>query len=140
MSVSSALRTAGVSRNAYYSLCRRTTILPHTVTALANLLGVEASDILDVDGLSCRDAENIMRQTARIARAHPEADPDNIRHTLLLLRLEPVERLRRALTRGKLERIIASKKAVGRDKDKLALRVLSDAIAARSSNKRRSRK
>ena len=31
---------------------------------------------------------------------HPALDPDTVRHTLILLELEPEERLRRALLRG----------------------------------------
>jgi hypothetical protein len=30
----------------------------------------------------------------------PEADPDNVRHTLILLEEPPLERLRRSLIRG----------------------------------------
>lgn len=31
---------------------------------------------------------------------HPEADPDNVRHTLILLQMKPEERLARSLLRG----------------------------------------
>jgi hypothetical protein len=33
--------------------------------------------------------------------AHPNADPDNVRHTLILLELPPLERLQRGLIRGR---------------------------------------
>ena len=36
----------------------------------------------------------------RVLRRHPEADPENLWHTLLLLELPPIERLRRGLLRG----------------------------------------
>ena len=36
-----------------------------------------------------------------LSRRHEDADRDNIRHTLLLLSENPVERLRRALRRGR---------------------------------------
>ena len=44
------------------------------------------------------------RLTARVQRvlaAHPNADPDNVRHTLILLELPPLERLQRSLIRGR---------------------------------------
>jgi hypothetical protein len=42
-----------------------------------------------------------MAEVNRIVKRHPGVDPDNIRHTLLLLDEEPIERLRRALQRGR---------------------------------------
>ena len=44
------------------------------------------------------------RLTARVRKvlaAHPEADPDNVRHTLILLELPPLERLQWSLIRGR---------------------------------------
>lgn len=44
------------------------------------------------------------RLTARmenVLSAHPMADPDNIRHTLILLEQPPLERLQRSLIRGR---------------------------------------
>ena len=50
----------------------------------------------------------IRRWAARLARSvravldqYPQADPDNVRHTLILLEQPPLERLRRSLTRGR---------------------------------------
>ena len=40
------------------------------------------------------------RRWRAIVRAHPEAYPDNVWHTLVLLELPPLERLRRGLLRG----------------------------------------
>jgi hypothetical protein len=37
----------------------------------------------------------------RVLAAHPDADPDNVRHTLILLEQPPLERLRRSLIRGR---------------------------------------
>ena len=45
-----------------------------------------------------------VRLTARIEQvlaAHPEADRDNVRHTLILLEHPPLERLQRSLIRGR---------------------------------------
>ena len=44
------------------------------------------------------------RRWQQIIRAHPEADPENIWHTLVLLELPPIERLRRGLLRGQTVR------------------------------------
>jgi hypothetical protein len=51
-----------------------------------------------VPGLPVRD---ILALVSRIMQRHTDADPDNLRHTLLLLQKQPIERLRRALLRGR---------------------------------------
>ena len=45
-----------------------------------------------------------VRLTARVEQvlaSHPHADPDNVRHTLILLEQPPLERLQRSLIRGR---------------------------------------
>jgi len=45
-----------------------------------------------------------LRLTARVEKvlaAHPDADRDNVRHTLILLEQAPLERLQRSLIRGR---------------------------------------
>jgi hypothetical protein len=45
-----------------------------------------------------------LRLSARVGKvlaAHPHADPDNVRHTLILLEQPPLERLQRSLIRGR---------------------------------------
>jgi hypothetical protein len=45
-----------------------------------------------------------LRLSARVRKvlaAHPQADPDNVRHTLILLEQPPLERLQRSLIRGR---------------------------------------
>jgi hypothetical protein len=37
----------------------------------------------------------------KIVATHPHADPDNVRHTLILLEQPPLERLQRSLIRGR---------------------------------------
>jgi len=37
----------------------------------------------------------------QVLAAHPDADPDNVRHTLILLEEPPLERLQRSLIRGR---------------------------------------
>jgi hypothetical protein len=46
----------------------------------------------------------VRRLDARVGRVlaeHPHADPDNVRHTLILLEQPPLERLQRSLIRGR---------------------------------------
>ena len=46
-------------------------------------------------------AQGLMESVRRVLATRPEADPDNVRHTLILLEQPPLERLRRSLTRGR---------------------------------------
>jgi hypothetical protein len=42
-----------------------------------------------------------MDSVRAVLAVRPEADPDNVRHTLILLEQAPLERLRRSLVRGR---------------------------------------
>jgi hypothetical protein len=42
----------------------------------------------------------LAEKVKRVMENHPEADPENVRHTLILLELPPEERLARSLLRG----------------------------------------
>jgi hypothetical protein len=48
-----------------------------------------------------RWAAELAESVQRVLAVYPEADPDNVRHTLLMLELAPIERLRRSLLRGR---------------------------------------
>ena len=48
-----------------------------------------------------RWARNLAGKVAAVLKAHPQADPDNVRHTLILLEKPPLERLARSLMRGR---------------------------------------
>ena len=48
-----------------------------------------------------RWARRLSMRVKEIVAAHPGADPDNIRHTLILLEQPPLERLQRSLIRGR---------------------------------------
>jgi hypothetical protein len=50
---------------------------------------------------SKRWAQRLSAQVDEIIAVHPEADPDNIRHTLILLEQPPLKRLQRSLIRGR---------------------------------------
>ena len=48
-----------------------------------------------------RWAAGLMQSVRAVLAVRPEADPDNVRHTLILLEQSPLERLRKSLTRGR---------------------------------------
>ena len=94
------LREAGVSRNAYYSLLRKNSVLPKSIAAMASKLNVSPSAFLEEESLSLQKARALLARVDKISKHHKVSDPDNIRHTLLLLEEEPVNRLKRALLRA----------------------------------------
>lgn len=102
LTLSEALRRAKVSRNAFYNLTRRPTIVPRSVHALGGVLGVRTSELLDETPPRPRDrAALLLREAQRIHARHPQSSFENIWHTLWLLDVSPVERLHRSLIRGK---------------------------------------
>ena len=48
-----------------------------------------------------RWATRLTSRVQQVLAAHPEADPDNVRHTLILLEQPPLERLQRSLIRAR---------------------------------------
>ncbi|MFC1544178.1 hypothetical protein ACFL4Y_02880 [Gemmatimonadota bacterium] len=98
--VSELLKRAGVSRNAYYSLARKRSILPSSLDALAETLETSAGTFLIDEEPARVWANRLWTRVEEIHELHPDSDPDNIRHTLILIEEEPIERLRRALRRG----------------------------------------
>jgi len=95
------------------------------------------------DARAARWARRLSVRVGEVLANHPHADPDNVRHTLILLEQPPLERLRRSLIRGRAtaasKRILASKIAANRPKDRLTIPVLRDALAATQSVKRRTK-
>jgi hypothetical protein len=102
ITVSEALRRAKVSRNAFYHLTRRSTVVPRSVHALGAALGVSISALLEEGPpASEKRAAALLREAQRIHAQNPASSFDNIWHTLWLLELAPAERLRRSLYRGR---------------------------------------
>jgi transcriptional regulator with XRE-family HTH domain len=100
VSLKELLDQSGVSKTAYYHLLSKDSVLPRSIGTLAETLGAKASSFLIEE--SEEDAiRRIGRLTEAIAARHPNLDRDNIRHTLLLLEEEPLDRLHRGLTRGR---------------------------------------
>jgi transcriptional regulator with XRE-family HTH domain len=100
-SLSTLLEACGVSRNAFYTLVRRESVLPRSVRAVAEQLGVPPATLLREEGTLLDQGRALRRRVTAIRKRHPEIDPDTVRHTLILLDEKPVERLRRALRRGR---------------------------------------
>jgi len=48
-----------------------------------------------------RWAVRLNERVAKVIAANPDADPENVRHALILLELPPLERLQRSLIRGR---------------------------------------
>lgn len=100
-SIAHMLREAGVSRNAFYTLARKESVVPQSLTRVSAYLGVPVSELLDDVPPALERMKQLLEEVNRIVERHPGVDPDNIRHTLLLLDEEPIQRLRRALRRGR---------------------------------------
>lgn len=98
--LTAVLDKAGVSRTAYYSLRRRDNILPRTIRALAGELGIDPERLLQKTP-SPLTYERRLKRAREICERFPGADFLNVWHTLTLLDLPPVERLRRSLRRGR---------------------------------------
>lgn len=100
ITLSELLKQAGVSRNAFYTLAREDYVLPKSIRAIAKSLNVSPLDFLTEDNKEMEKMKLLLNKVDAIAGKNKNMDRDNIRHTLLLLREPPIERLRRALTRG----------------------------------------
>ena len=101
LTLSELLKQAGVSRNAFYTLAREDSVLPRSIQAIAKRLNISPSEFLTEDDREMEKMKLLLNDVDNIARKHKKVDRDNIRHTLLLLNEPPIERLRRALTRGR---------------------------------------
>jgi hypothetical protein len=99
------LREAGVSRNAFYSLARKDHVVPLSLVLIAERLDVPVSALLEESDTPVERMKSLASESKRISKRHPEVDQDTIRHTLVLLNDRPIERLRRALLRGRYAHI-----------------------------------
>jgi hypothetical protein len=100
LTLSQLLKKAEVSENAYYSLARKDTVLPKSVHANPDHLGVRPSAFLEESPEENR-WKILLEELEWISARNHHSDRDKIRHTLLLVEEPPRERLRRALTRGR---------------------------------------
>ena len=101
ISVAAMLGRAGVSRNTFYTLARKDSVVPQSLMRIAEHLGVPVSALLDDVLAPEQRMKRLIAESNRIAKRHRAVERDNVRHTLLLLQEKPIERLRRALRRGR---------------------------------------
>jgi len=80
---------------------RNDSVLPNSLVALADFLAIKPAELLDGSVGPGLRARSLLRELERILAERPEADRENVWHTLLLLDEPPVERLERGLTRGR---------------------------------------
>jgi hypothetical protein len=99
--IAEMLREAGVSRNAFYTLARKRSVVPQSLIRIAEHLGVSVSALLDDVVTPAERIKSLLAEATRISKRHWDVDRDNVRHTLILLDQQPLERLRRALRRGR---------------------------------------
>ena len=60
------------------------------------------SRVQPIDAAQARRwARRLSARVRKVLVAHPHANADNVRHTLILLELPPLERLQRSLIRGR---------------------------------------
>lgn len=100
LTLQQVLDSANISKTAYYALVRRDNLLPKSLQALANFLSVNASALLVDPARVEAKIRKVYRQVETILARHPQADRQNVLHTLLLLQEKPIDRLRRSLQRG----------------------------------------
>ena len=102
LSLSKLLKSAKVSRTAYYSLSRKESLLPNSVHAIAKALGTSTTKILEESNPQIAHIRILQKKLERILEKRPKiTSRENAWHTMLLLEEEPIERLRRALLRGR---------------------------------------
>ena len=94
------LASAGVSRNAFYTMARRESVLPRSLRAICTRLGATEDALLTSDNRETEAMKALLAEARLIADRGGAVDYDNVRHTLLLLRERPLDRMRRALGRA----------------------------------------
>jgi transcriptional regulator with XRE-family HTH domain len=118
LNIKQLLSRAGVSRNAYYSLVRKDSVLPRSVSAIAAQLGVSPAAFLEDAKTLEAHASQLLIDVDAICASHNRTDRDTIRHTLILLQEQPVDRLRRALIRGQQFNLRRKRDSVSKGTDK----------------------
>ncbi len=74
--------------------------MPKSIHAIAQVLKVPADKLLESPQSKLNEVKRLRRQVEKIIQSFPQADPENVWHTLILLKQKPIERLQRALQRG----------------------------------------
>ena len=75
---------------------------PHDNGGVGAIVGpVNAVAVPDSMQHALAEANDLLRDVAAVLHRDPGLDPDTVRHTLALLRLDPLTRLNRSLIRGR---------------------------------------
>jgi len=101
LNTTTLLHRAHVSKTAYYALARKEDLLPRSVRAIANALGVYPSSFMEEADAEAVRMHRLLKSVDALVRENPGLDRDNVRHTLLMLSMKPIDRLRRSLIRGR---------------------------------------
>jgi AcrR family transcriptional regulator len=101
LSLNALLKKAGVSKTAFYHLLRKDSVLPASLGAIAETLAVRPGAFLTEKNPDVDKIRRILALTERIVFRNSSLDRDNVRLTLLLLGLDPLQRLQRSLIRGR---------------------------------------
>jgi hypothetical protein len=98
-SLSSILKESGVSRTAFYSLLKQDSLIPKSVHSIAEALSIPVEDLIEESPL--KRTLRLQNKLQNILDKNPELSRENVWHTLILLEEPPINRLDRALIRGR---------------------------------------
>jgi len=98
-SLSTILKESGVSRTAFYSLLKQDSLIPKSVHNIAEALCVPVEDLIKESPL--KKTLRLQDKLQLILDKYPELSRENVWHTLILLEEPPINRLDRALIRGR---------------------------------------
>lgn len=94
------LAEAHVSKTAYYAQLGRESVLPRSIRTLARVLNVKPLALLEEESAEEVLIRRLQKKLENILAENPQANRENVWHTLLLLHEKPIERLRRGLARA----------------------------------------
>jgi transcriptional regulator with XRE-family HTH domain len=98
-SLSQILKESGVSRTAFYSLLKQDSLIPKSVHSIAEVLSVPVEDLINESPL--KRTLRLQNRLQLILDRNPELSRENVWHTLILLEEPPINRLDRAIVRGR---------------------------------------
>lgn len=101
LSLNALLHKSGVSKTAYYHLCRKESVLPGSIRSISAALGVRPATFLTDRNHYIDKIKSVRAMADCIVAEDMNLDPENVRLTLLLLEEAPIERLERSLVRGR---------------------------------------
>jgi len=101
LSLKVLLFKSAVSKTAFYALCKNENLLPKSLISIAKVLEVSPMVLLEEENAQEKLTERRIKKLNAILRKHPKADRGNVWHTLILLDQNPIDRLKRALVRGR---------------------------------------